>query len=706
MARKFTSGAEYQSIAADIEIDSTSGLTVSIDTAIKRSGAASWKFVSAATSPFITRQYTSANGDSHVRVPLYVQSMTTAANIAIALLRDATSGNNASIRLNRDGASTFHLELWDEQASAQKGSDSATLNTNTWYRLEFEYIRATGVMNAYIDGVLFATGTGTANLNSNTLRWGVIDVAVMTVNFDDIAVNDSTGSFQNGLPGDGKVIRLNPNNSGDANSFATQTGGTAGAGNNYTRINETVPDDATTFNGSSTLNQEDLVNFDPSGIGATDTVNVVEVWARFRNSTADATAALKVEIEKTGSGTISQSATIVPNSTTWRMNAAAVPKTPPHVLYQDPDAAAWTQATLDTLQAGYKLTTAPGTAGRRVDVTNIVVIVDYTPLTVTSRTTTGVGRITQVVLKTTTGVARLQKATSQTITGLTRVTRTVAQTIMGMSRLTAQTTRTQLGKTSILRAVSRDQTGVSRVNQTTIQIITGLSNITSPVNQPQTGRSRVTAVTLRSQNGLANILKAVLTTIAGVSRIQKSVTQTQAGASRIRKSMPQFITGIARVMVVTPKTITGTSRLQKSSNQIQTGTARIQTPTTQTILGTARITKTTMPTTTGVSRVLATTRQTTLGVSRIIAITTRNQSGVSSVQVANAKNITGVALVRVGNTGPSVGITLDDGLPIGDLDSAGGLVIGNDSSRHTIRGSRGITLVGTRPGAIIENEII
>jgi hypothetical protein len=380
MARKFTSGAEYQSTTADIEIDSISGTTVSIDTSVKRSGAASWKFVSSASGPFITRQYTAGNNDSYARAYLYVQSMTTASNIAIFLIRDATSGNNANIRLNRDSANTYHLELWNEQASTQLGSDSATLNINTWYRVEFSYVRSSGVMTAYIDGVQFATGTGTANLNSNTLRWGSIDTSTMTLNFDDIAVNDNTaGGNQTGLPGAGAVFRMNPNNSGDANSFATQTGGTAGASNNYTRVNETVPDDATTFNGSSTLNQEDLLNFDPSGIGSNDTVSVVEVWGRFRNSTADATAALRFEIEKTGSGTITQSSAIVPNSTTWRMNTAAVPKTPPIVLYQDPDSASWVQSTLDTLQAGYKLTVAPGTAGRRIDVTSVAVFVEYIP---------------------------------------------------------------------------------------------------------------------------------------------------------------------------------------------------------------------------------------------------------------------------------------------------------------------------------------
>lgn len=380
MARKATLGAEVQSTGADMEVDSTSGSTISIDTAVFRSGLASWKFVGAASGPFVTKQYTAANGDTFVRGYLLVQSMTTAVDISIFLIRDGVSGNNANIRLNRDSASTYHLELWNEQAGVQLGADSPTQTTNQWIRVEFSYIRATGVITAYINGVQFATGTGSTALNSNTIRFGMIDSATMTINFDDIAVNDSTaGGNQTGLPGEGRVYIMLPNAAGDVNTFATQTGGTAGAANNFTRVDETTPNDATDFNGSSTLNEEDLYNLTSPGMNSTDFVKVVELWARFRNSTADATAAVRFEAEKAAAGTILQSAAIVPNSTTFRMNTAAVPKTPPLVMYTDPDGAPWTFATLVTAEAGMKLTVAPGTAGRRIDVTWVAFIVEVQP---------------------------------------------------------------------------------------------------------------------------------------------------------------------------------------------------------------------------------------------------------------------------------------------------------------------------------------
>ena len=69
----------------------------------------------------------------------------------------------------------------------------------------------------------------------------------------------------------------------------------------------------------------------------------------------------------------------MPNSTTWKTNATTTTLGYPITAYTDPDGAAWTNTTLDSMQIGYKLTTAPGTAGRRIDVTTIWAYVDYTP---------------------------------------------------------------------------------------------------------------------------------------------------------------------------------------------------------------------------------------------------------------------------------------------------------------------------------------
>ena len=91
--------------------------------------------------------------------------------------------------------------------------------------------------------------------------------------------------------------------------------------------------------------------------------------ARVRNSVADATTTLKLEIEKAAAGTIAQGTGITPNTTTWATKNF-------FVTYKDPNSNAWTKTTLDTMQIGYKLTTG-GT--NRIDVSNVFAYVDYTP---------------------------------------------------------------------------------------------------------------------------------------------------------------------------------------------------------------------------------------------------------------------------------------------------------------------------------------
>lgn len=364
-------GFGKQSVAAGVEIDSSSGSPTIDTTNFYSAGCATAMRSNGTTvSMFITRQFIANNADKFFQFRMRIVSASTAAASAIALFRDATNGNNISIRLN----STLTLELWDEQAGAQRGADSSALSANTWYLIGLRYNRAAGTCALYINDMTssVASGVCSATLLSDTIRIGSIDAFTHDITFADIIVTDSSGASMTGFAGDVKLQYFTPTGAGEVNSFATQTGGVAGAANNFTRVNEVTPDDATSFNGSSTLNEEDLfdVTDSQSDVGV---VSAVVVGGRFKNSTADATGAFRFEIEKTNGGTKTQSGAIIANSTTFRTNvpAATLPKSYPIIIYVDPDAAAWTKTTLDSMRIGYKKTVSPGTAGRRDDITNI-----------------------------------------------------------------------------------------------------------------------------------------------------------------------------------------------------------------------------------------------------------------------------------------------------------------------------------------------
>lgn len=392
MARLFTCGFEKNSLTTDVEFtainNGSAGTTVSAVS--PRTGTYCGQVVLGTGDTFgwlYEFKSTAVTGPLFSKFAFKYTVLPTSATVIYAMTNAITfatiQGDDPNIKLTSTGT----LQLFN--GAVQIGSDSAALSSGTWYEIEMKWDNTPAanlkVMEARLNQSVFASSSTIAALNTNNrsaLFGGNLYFeanATGTFQFDDIAINDATGTAQTTYVGSEKVIMLKPNAAGDTNTFATQTGGTAGAANNYTRVNQVTPDDATTFNGSSTLNENDFFNMDNSGIGASDTVNVVNIDIRFRNSTADTTAAFRTQVKKVASGTISPSASIIPNSVTWRTNLAAVPKIPPQVLYLDPDSGAWTQSTLDSMQVGYKIQVAPGTAGRRIDVSQIVAIVGYTP---------------------------------------------------------------------------------------------------------------------------------------------------------------------------------------------------------------------------------------------------------------------------------------------------------------------------------------
>lgn len=390
MARLWSCGFELQSTTSGVEFDSFIGSgspTITISTSIVRSGAASLRIHPTTTHSAFLYQFKSSNSTGNflcrfymniTTLPTSITGVASGGNSDITVMGFAATNNGTWCELTIDASGV--LRIYRDGSDRVVVGTSSALSTGVWHMIDVGYGSANSYVEARIDGVSFGSTTsapGLSGVAKIVLGIGFLAEDCSTdIFYDDVAVNDTTGSFQTSWPGSGKIIHLKPNATGDANAFSFQNGGTAGSANNFTRVNEVPPDDATTRNGSATLNNEDLFNVGDSGIAANDTVNVVAVGGRYSDNIADATAAFKFEIEKTASGTITQSAAIIPNSTTWRTNTNAAPKNHPIILYQDPDGAAWTQTTLDSMQIGYKLTTA-GT--NRIQLSNVWALVDYTP---------------------------------------------------------------------------------------------------------------------------------------------------------------------------------------------------------------------------------------------------------------------------------------------------------------------------------------
>lgn len=374
MARLWSSGFELNSLTSGMELQSVNNTGVTTTTAQADGGTYSIRINPSASVQNINFATTNTSPTTtFVRFSIYITTFPAA---AVAMARGDFTFIPWTIRSSGSGIRLHN------GSNTQIGSD-VSLSTGAWHTIEVKCTLAAGAggtLALRVDNsqTISDTTTTTSNTFSNALQFGSTVSATADYYIDNVALNDTSGSFQTSYPGPGKIIHLHPDSAGDANGFSVGVGGTAGAANNFTRVNEVTPDDATSYNAPAVVNQEDLFNVGASGIGGSDTVNLVEVYARYTNiGSADATATVKVEIEKTSGGTISQGPSLTPNTTTWRsstFNNNQLTK------YQDPDNAGWTQTTLDSMQVGYKVTTL-GTFV--VNVSNVWTLVDYTPATST-----------------------------------------------------------------------------------------------------------------------------------------------------------------------------------------------------------------------------------------------------------------------------------------------------------------------------------
>lgn len=285
------------------------------------------------------------------------------------------------------------------------------------------------------------------------------------------------------------------------------------------------------------------------------------------------------------------------------------------------------------------------------------IVVAYIPPP-TTKTITGLARITKTVLQTITGVARLTKTVAQTITGVSRITKTAQQTETGTARIQLVTTKTETGLARITKTVAQTITGVARLTVTTARTITGLARVQVSTSRTVTGLSRITVATARTITGLARITAATARTITGVSRIQVSTSRTETGVSRIQITTTRTITGVANIAssgVTTQQTVTGKARIQITTQQTVTGLARITVTTTRTITGKGRIQVSTTRTVTGLSRITVSTQRTLTGLSRITATTPRTETGVARIRVTTTKTESGVARITVTTTRTETG---------------------------------------------------
>lgn len=371
MARLWSGGFELNSSTTDLDW-TVSENSPTIQTSVVRSGTYALQVTSLSSGAKKGQRYhfhsTVGNGPYYFRVYFRVATLPSAANTIIALRSDL-GGLRAGITIDNTGV----LQLFDTGGAV--GSPSSALSLNTWYRIEIEFIRlgngADATLKARVDGVEFASAT------NRTIGTGVgqfyvggnVNAEAQTTGdwfFDDAAINDNSGSFQNSYPGAGSIVLLRPNGAGDT---ADWTGA-------YTDIDEVTPDDATTVIESTTLDQVEEVNLEtsPTDVG---TVNCVQVGTRFRADGVDEPSFV-LRIKASASGTVEESTAITSTNTSWHTNSNTGPRNYKLTLYDLPGASTteWTKADLDTAQIGARISVDNTD---NIEISALWLLVDYIP---------------------------------------------------------------------------------------------------------------------------------------------------------------------------------------------------------------------------------------------------------------------------------------------------------------------------------------
>jgi hypothetical protein len=199
---------------------------------------------------------------------IYKSHMGALSQAIITLYDGTTAGMN--IRILTDGT----LEI--RRGTTQLEVTSNAISLATWYYLEFKVVchDTTGSYDVHINETEWASDT---NVNTKAGSNNYHDKVMFKGNdyashfyVDDIYVCDSTGSNNNAILGNVKVLAIRPDQAGD------DTDWTPSAGANYAAVDEEVLDEDSTYVETSSSGDQDLYNFENvTAVGAIKGIQII-----------------------------------------------------------------------------------------------------------------------------------------------------------------------------------------------------------------------------------------------------------------------------------------------------------------------------------------------------------------------------------------------------------------------------------------------
>lgn len=375
--RMFTSGFEIATAAT--EWTTISG-SPTFSSAGMRSGSLGMRITGltsgARRGAFLRTVSTPTNGVRFLRFYLRVGTAPSAANRIAYFTETAVGGTQkAWVALNADRT----LTVGDSSGTIDTTATALTLATWYYLNLEIDTTQAAGehIVQLRINGVAEVTANDRTiadddvagfqiggNLNAESQTQGEWD-------FDDVALNDESGTFNNATPGEGAVVHLLITGNGDTTNRGTQgtdwetgTGaigsGTGTGGEGYQMIDEADPNDDTDWiefivNSTGSTNRIHYYAVgDPlaANIGLTDTISFVAWLTRVRGETSS--TCTYVPSFRIGSGSTSAGNAQSNGATAWNYDTSSFLQWSPYWAYVSPDLVAWTTTVLDGLELGVR----------------------------------------------------------------------------------------------------------------------------------------------------------------------------------------------------------------------------------------------------------------------------------------------------------------------------------------------------------------
>lgn len=254
----------------------------------------------------------------------------------VSMYDSTTEGMNLSLSSNGTG------NQWVvSRGSTALASGSTPPATSTWMYVEFKVLcdASVGTYELKVDGITILSGTGqntkagAHNFHDNVKI--IIDQIAADQTYDDMYILDGSGSANKDFLGDSSVYGLLPD--GDV---TTQMTPSAGSTHNVL-VNENPADQNTTYVSDSVSGHEDIFDFDDLTSG-----NAVFGLQYNVECIQDTFSTLDVNLPVNGvDGTAQNLAAVLSYENLYVIHEV------------DPsDSAAWTQAKIDALQAGVKIT--------------------------------------------------------------------------------------------------------------------------------------------------------------------------------------------------------------------------------------------------------------------------------------------------------------------------------------------------------------